>query len=165
VGVLWCRRWAWLRMTKRNRRVYRSPKPEAMPDPVDFELDEVVYICRELGPLEISEIARMHGAPADDPKSLAFMAELFETLLGAQQYRVFRANAGRFETRPEIFIEIIQGVFEDMTSRNPTERSVSSDGSESDGTNSTGDLSSRVMSRLEGRPDLQMAIELARENR
>jgi len=152
-------------MPKRKRRVYTSPKPEVMPDPVEFELDGIVYTCRELGPLEISEIARMQGLPTTDPRSMAFMAELFETLLGVAQYKTFRFNAGQFETRPEVFVDIIQGIFEDLTTRNPTVPSDSSDGLDTGEMNSMDDSYSRALAQLEGRPDLQMAVLRSQEAR
>jgi hypothetical protein len=56
-------------------REYDSGTPEEMLDPIKFKLDGYTYVCRELGALELSEIARMHGRPADSPESIAFMAE------------------------------------------------------------------------------------------
>jgi hypothetical protein len=145
-------------------RKYVSKKPTAQPAPVTFDLDETTYICRELGPLELSEIARLHNTPADSPEAMAFMAEFFEMILGASQYRDFRRNSARFETQPEVFVEIIQGIFEDMTNRPTVPPSDSSDGRENTGTNSTADSSSRAMELLQGRPDLQQAVLQAQKH-
>jgi hypothetical protein len=139
-------------------RTYTSTKPDVLPDPIQFELDGVVYTCREMGPLELSEVARLHGAPADSPESLAFMAEFFSMLLGHDQYRAFRESVGKFETRVEVFVEIIQGVFTDFTDRPILPPSDFSDGRPTTGASLTDDSSSRVMTRLAGRPDLQMAL-------
>jgi hypothetical protein len=139
-------------------RKYVSEKATEQPVPIDFDLDGVTYICRELGPLELSQIARMHGADANSPESIAFMAEFFEMVLGAGQYREFFRNCGKFETNPDIFVHIIEGIFEDMTNRPTMPPSDSSDGRVSTGTNSTVDSSSQAMELLAGRPDLQQVV-------
>lgn len=146
-------------------RVYESAKPEEMPDPITFTLDGYEYICRELGPLELSHMARMHGRPADDPESVAFMAELFNTLLGDGQFREFRIRCGQFQTQPDIFVRIIEGIFEDFTNRPTGRQSGSSDGLPTTGHESTDDSSSKALEILDGRPDLQMAVLHAQEDR
>jgi hypothetical protein len=139
-------------------RKYVSAKPTAQPNPVTFDLDDTTYLCRELGPLELSQIARLHGASAESPEAMAFMAEFFEMVLGEGQYRAFLRHCGKFETQPEVFVSIIEGIFEDMTNRPTVPPSDSSDGRENTGTNSTVDSSSRAMELLAGRPDLQQAV-------
>lgn len=133
----------------RKTRVYESPAPTAMPAPVTFTLDGFTYTCRELGALELSEMARMHGLPADDPRSVAFMAETFEALLGTQMYREFRMRCGQFQTPPEMFVTIIQGVFEDFSDRPTGPQSAYSDGLRNTDTRSTDDSSSQAMSLLQ----------------
>lgn len=148
-------------------REYDSGTPEEMLDPIKFKLDGYTYVCRELGALELSEIARMHGRPADSPESIAFMAELFETLLGQGQYREFRQRCGQFQTKPERFVSIIQGVFEDFANRRSGEQSDSSDGSATIQNGSGDDSSLRAMQILEERerPDLQQAVVSAQRAR
>jgi len=143
-------------------REYTSTKPEQFAEPVTFTLDSVVYTCRELGPLELSEIAKLQGLPVTDPRSLAFMANMFETLLGADQYFDFRQNCAKFETSIQVLAEVIQGVFADMFDRPISGSSASLDGPSNTGQNLMGDSFSRVMLRLDGRPDLQMAVMQAR---
>jgi len=152
------------------KRVYTSEveATEELPEPITFKLDGVEYILRELGPLDLSEIARMDGKDADDPKSIAFMAEFFNTALGNQQYEEFRARTGKFSTRVDVFVKIIEGIFEDLSGRNPTQPSASSGGRENTAPSSTADsslLDDRVLARLEGRPDLQMAVMAAKRVR
>jgi hypothetical protein len=139
-------------------REYTSGQPTDLPDPVGFKLDGIDYVCRQLGPLELSEVARLQGQAADSPEAMAFMADFFRMALGAGQYHTFRENVGKFETRVDVFVEIIQGIFEDFANLPTSPPSDSSDGRLSTEPKSTGDSFSRVMSRLEGRPDLQMAV-------
>jgi hypothetical protein len=148
-------------------RKYYSKTPKAFNKPVVFELDDVKYICRDLTILELSEIAKMSGEPVDSPKSAAFIAEFFELVLGRAQYRTFLDATGKAQTQPEEFMEIIQGVFEEMTTKNTSPLSAFSDGQRTTGSASTDDASSRVMRRYEnaGRPDLMAAIRTTQENR
>lgn len=146
-------------------RVYESGAPEPMGEPVTFTLDGYKYICRELNALELSEIARLQGRPADSPEAIAFMAELFETLLGRQEYQLFRQRCGQFQPRPELLVRIIEGVFEDFTDRPTGPLSDSSGGQRSTGGSLTGDSSSQAMDLLSKRPDLQVAILAAEEER
>lgn len=155
------------RAARRNpsSRVYESGAPEEMLSAVGFRLDGYDYICRELGALELSQMARMHGRPADDPESVAFMAELFNTLLGDGQYREFRTRCGQFQTRPEVFIKIIEGIFEDFSNRPTVQPSESSNGLQTTGDESADDSSSQALEILNGRPDLQMAVVQSQEDR
>jgi len=147
-----------------SSRIYESGAPEPMGDPVGFKLDGYDYICRELGALELSHMARMNGRAADDPEAIAFMAELFETLLGQQQYQVFRVRCGQFQTKPERFVEIIEGVFEDFTNRPTGRPSDSLSGPQTTKKELTQSSSSRedaraeAMELLQNRPDLQAAV-------
>jgi hypothetical protein len=125
-------------------------------------LDGTTFECRELGPLEISEIAQLQGVAADSAKAVAFMSEFFASILGPTQYPAFREMTVRNTTKPEILVEIIQGIFEDFTNRPTVQPSESSDGLPNIETKSSDALSDRVIERLKGRPDLQTAVILAR---
>jgi len=139
-------------------RRYNTQQAAELPDPVTFELDGTEYTCRELTALELSQVARMHGQDASSPESLAFMAEFFEMLLGHDQYRAFLAHTSRFATGIEILVDIVQGVFEDLTERPIGRPSDSSPGRPTTEPKSTDGSSSRVPRRLENRPDLAMAV-------
>jgi len=139
-------------------RRYNTQAPTELPEPVTFELDGTAYTCRELTPLELSQVARLHGQDAESPESLAFMAEFYEMLLGHDQYQVFLKNTASFGTGIETLVEIIQGVFEDLTNRPTGRPSDSSPGRPTTEPKSTVASSSRVPRRLENRPDLAMAI-------
>lgn len=143
---------------RNSSRVYESGAPEPMGQPVGFRLDGYDYICRELGALELSHMARMNGKAADDPEAIAFMAELFETLLGLQQYQLFRLRCGQFQTKPEKFVEIIEGVFEDFTNRPTGRPSDSLSGPQTTEKDSMQDSSSQALELLKNRPDLQVAV-------
>jgi hypothetical protein len=145
-------------------RSYTSAIEGPLPDPVTFTLDGVTYTCRELGPLELSEIARLQGRPADSPEAIGFMAEFFHTLLGNDQYRDFRSRCADFETGVQTFIGIIEGVFMDFTARPTPPLSDSSPGQRITETSSSDALSSRVIARLDGRPDLQAAVSRAQRS-
>ena len=140
-------------------------KIQDLPEPITFELDGTVYTCRELGPLELSEIARLQGEDADSPEAIAFMAEFFESLLGRKQYQEFKRACTNFNTPIETFVAIIEGVFEDFAARPSLLPSAYSDGEQNIEKKSTDGLSSRVMAQLDGRPDLQMAVKRTQEAR
>jgi hypothetical protein len=146
------------KIPRNTSRIYESDASEPLGEPVGFRLDGYDYICRELGALELSHMARMNGKAADDPEAIAFMAELFETLLGKQQYDIFRLRCGQFMTKPEKFVEIIEGVFEDFTSRPTGRPSDSLSGPQTTGKDSTQDSSSQALELLKNRPDLQAAV-------
>jgi hypothetical protein len=139
-------------------RAYSSQIEGDLPEAITFELDGYTYTCRELGPLELSEVARLQGRPADSPEALAFMAEFFTMLLGRDQYDLFRQRCADFGTGITVFVAIIQGVFIDFTERPTRPLSDSSDGQRRTDTPSSADSSSPVMQRLDGRPDLQTAV-------
>jgi hypothetical protein len=142
-----------------------TTKPREFPDAIQFTLDGIVYTCREMGALAISDLARMQGTDALSTESIAFIAEFFEMVLGEGQYRDFKRNCQRFNTDDETLVHVVEGIFEDMTQRDagrPTSRpSDSSDGPQTMKASSTGDFSSRALARLAGRPDLQQALVLA----
>ena len=146
----------------KQRRSYSSGDPVEVSYPIDFELDGIVYVCQELTVLQLSEMMRMQGLPTESSESQAFIANTFRTLLG-DQYDTFLKNVGKFTTRIEVFVKIIQGIFQDIQERDaeavPTSpQSTYSDGLRTTDTNSTDDLSSQAMHLLKDRPDLQVAI-------
>jgi hypothetical protein len=143
-------------------RTYTSALVD-LPDPVGFTLDGQEYTCRELGPLELSEIARMHGTAADSPSAVAFMAEFFESILGHDQYRQFRERCQQFNTGPETLVEVIQGIFEDFTARPTAKPGDSSPGSPATPEKLRDGSSDPVLERLRGRPDLAQAVLGARD--
>jgi hypothetical protein len=146
-------------------RSYVSQSAAELPPAVSFELDGTTYLCRELSALELSEIAKLQGMPADSPEAMAFMASFFEMVLGRDQYHGFRRKVADFGTGVDVLVDIVQGVFLDMVNRDGTDRptgprSGSSDGPRTTGPGSAGDSSSRVIERLvdRGRPDLAAAV-------
>jgi hypothetical protein len=149
----------------KGRRVYTSAPPTELPAAITFELDGETYTCRELGPLELSEIAKLQGAPATSPESMAFMATFFEMVLGTGQYHTFRRRCADFATPVDTMVQVVQGIFLDMVNRDGADRptgpqSDSSDGLRTTGPGSAADPSSRVIARLvdQGRPDLASAV-------
>lgn len=156
-----------VRLVPKKRRSYNSGKPKEVPYPIDFELDGIIYVCKEQTPLQLSEMMRMQGLPADSDESMAFIANVFRSLLG-NEYNTFLNNVGKFSTRIEVFVEIIQGIFQDINDRDASEiptipQSDYSDGLRTTDSNSTEDYSARAMRLLKDRPDLQVAILRAKE--
>jgi hypothetical protein len=145
-------------------RNYSSRIDGELPDPITFDLDGHTYTCRELGPLEVSEVARLQGGAADSPESIAFIATFLNMLLGRDQYIEFRKRCADFGTPLDTLVAIIEGVFEDFTARPTQPQSESSAGLRTTEQKSSDVSSSRVIERLEGRPDLQVAVLAARRS-
>jgi len=141
--------------------------PVPMRDAVTYTLDGIVYTCRELSALEISEVMGMQGKKADSPESVAFMAKFFRMLLGDDQYDTFVTNCRLYSTPDDTVIEILQGIMQDMTDRPTPPLPDSSDGQRRTDGGSGGVLHSRVMDRLvaQGRPDLAAAVRLAQRGK
>lgn len=166
----------------RNRRRYR-PKPMAVPqyatdlaqdeiEQVDqefgsasFTLYGIEFTCRPINSLMLSHVMRMQGVRGDDVRSIAFIAEFFELILGQRQYRELLELSMEHGITNNQLKDLLENVIQAMTDRPTGRRSVSSGGSPTMNSTSGENSVSQVMLRLHGRPDLQRAVQMAREPR
>lgn len=149
---------------KYERRYRTIKESDGSPEELfGFTLHDEDYECRQINSLMMSHIMRMQRKRKDDPRSVAFIAEFFELVLGEDQYHTFLVQCMDEGITDEELGNILQDIVQAMTSGRPTgRRSVSSDGSPTTNLTLLDDSSSRVMHRLRGRPDLQMAVQLAK---
>jgi hypothetical protein len=135
--------------------------------PVSFGLDGETFVVDNLSAGPIAELAQMMssmtGEDVDGIRSIAFIADFFKLILDPLVYRRFMNHTRKYKTRPEVFMNIIQGVFEDLTDRPTVPQSDYSDGLRNITPRLTADLPPTVAHRLEGRPDLQLAVLAAQE--
>jgi hypothetical protein len=106
------------------------------------------------------------GADTQDMEALAAMYDLIQQCVAEDEWMRFQSHATKVKAGDAEFMEFVRTAMEVMSKKRPTTRSSdSSDGPRRMSTKSTDDLPSRVATRLDGRPDLQLAVLSAAESR
>lgn len=111
-------------------RAYTSKGSQANIRP-EFKLDDAVFRGEgTISLMDLSEFARLAAEGFDDgsPEGIGILADIYRTLLGAQEYGRFRRHCREHGTDGRLLLEIIGGIIAEAGDR-PTERpSDSSDG-------------------------------------
>jgi hypothetical protein len=123
------------------KRSYTSRRDQAAAaPPLDFELDGVAFTAEgSVSMMDISEFARLasQGLDSKSPEAVGFLADVYRSLLGDQQYRAFREHCRKHSTDGAVLVEIlgdlVAGAVEEQSGGRPTGRSSdSSDGPPTD---------------------------------
>lgn len=125
----------------------------------DFELAEKVGL---LPLIKFARIAKA-GVDADDMEGLVAQGELLEQCFTDEAWTRFETVATTNRADGEELMTVVSEAIELISQRPTQESSDSSDGPTTTQPSSVGDSSSRVLSRLDGRPDLQLAVVRAQE--
>ncbi|WP_101791032.1 hypothetical protein [Nonomuraea indica] len=118
------------------RRSYTSRRDQAPATaPLDFDLDGVTFVAQgSISMMDISEFARLasQGLDSKSPQAVAFLADVYLSLLGPEQYRLFREHTRTHHTKPSVLLEIlgdlVSGAVEEEAGRPTGRSSDSSDG-------------------------------------
>jgi hypothetical protein len=128
---------------------------------------ETFEIAERIGLMPMMRFAKAakSGLDSSDMDGLAAMYDLLGQCIAEKDWPRFEAAADRARADGDELMGVVTRVFEVLSER-PTRRpSDSSDGPSTIEPTSTGDSSSRVLARLEGRPDLQLMVMQAQEAR
>lgn len=119
-------------------RVYESARRDAQGQPPEpFTLDGVKFSPRgDVHLLDLAELARHADEDVDSPAGLAALADFYEGLLGAAEYRRFRTHTREHATEPELLSEIMFDIVKDVTGRPKSKSTRSASGQSSTGTTS-----------------------------
>jgi hypothetical protein len=118
------------------KRSYTSRRDQTEPAPQqDFDLDGVTFVAGgSISMMDISEFARLasQGLDSKSPQAVAFLADVYLSLLGPEQYRLFREHTRKHRTDPAVLMEILNdlvaGAVEEEAGRPTGRSSDSSDG-------------------------------------
>jgi len=117
-------------------------------DPFTFDIDgEQFTPAGGLQLLELGELANVEDLKADSAEGIKAINKFFQTLLGEAEYDRFRTYVAEQHTDPDVLLDILGDMFEELVGH-PTQRPSES----SDGPSSTGPTL-RVISRSDGDPD------------
>jgi hypothetical protein len=112
--------------------------------------------------MRFAHLARS-GVDADDMEGLDAMYALLRQCFTDEAWNGFEDAATRHRADGDELLAVVKDAIEVISERPTPQPSDSSDGQTPTPENSAGDSSSRVLSRLEGRPDLQLAVLRAQE--
>lgn len=137
-----------------------------MPKTVEFG-GETFAVAERIGHMALMRFAKaaQSGADSTDMAGLAAMYDLLEQCVEPQDWARFEKAADRTRADGEELMQVVVQVMTSLTEHPTLQPSDSSDGLRVTEPNSTVDSSSRVMSRLNGRPDLQLMVVQAQEAR
>jgi hypothetical protein len=113
--------------------------------------------------LEFSHLAQ-EGVDSVDMEAMAAMYDVIKSCVADNEWLRFKQHAIKVRADDQDMLDFVKRTFEVLSDRPTKQPSDSSDGLQATKQSSTEDLSSRVLSRLGGRPDLQLAVIKAQEN-
>jgi hypothetical protein len=103
-----------------------------------FDLDGVTFTPQGgVSMMDVSEFARLasQGLDSQSPEAIGFLADVYLSLLGPQQYRLFREHCRKHSTDAAVLVEIlgdlVAGAVEEEAGRPTGRSSDSSDGPQS----------------------------------
>jgi hypothetical protein len=120
-------------------------------------------VADKIGILPLMEFARAaeDGMDTTDMHALVTMYDMLQQCIDETDWSRWKQHALKVNTGPDEVFDVVKLSLEALT-RRPTQRPfVSSDGPPTTNENSQVDSTSRVLQRLEGRPDLKLAVAQA----
>jgi hypothetical protein len=118
-----------------------------------------------LAPLIRLAQAAKRGVDSEDMAGIAAIGDVLEASLADGEYDRFMDHATRERADGDAMMQAVARVIQAASDRPTLRPSDSSDGSPTITPTSTAGSSSRVLQRLEGRPDLQLVVARAAEAR
>jgi hypothetical protein len=124
-------------------------------------------VADRIGAMPLMRFAKVAqgGVDSGDMAGLAAMYDLLEQVIDPKDWNRFQATADRARVDGDELMMFVAKVMKQITDRPTEQPSDSSDGLPTTGVNSTAGSSSPVISRLKGRPDLQLMVLQAQEAR
>jgi hypothetical protein len=105
------------------------------------------------------------GADTEDMEALAAMHDLIQQCVAEEDWARFKYHATKIRAQEEEFMAFVQGAIQTLSKDRTGKPSGSPAGQPQTSGKSEEDLHSRVAARLDGRPDLQLAVLSAGESR